>query len=1358
MVKSKVRFDGLDVAAMVSYLKCVALGRRVINIYNGPNGETYLFKLDKNNTNAVVATTTTTGATDSQDGTQDDGQSRAASSSEQDSNNDNIVQQQQQADVRNLMLLVESGLRFHTTEKPYENPGMPSPFCSKLRKHLRGLRLESVQQLGTRDRVVHFIFGSGEQQRHSIILELYARGNLILLNSKYEILALLRSHEYTASSNNDNDENNAGGVQVKVGHVYPVTYATTMSTTSVDPSTSSSTMTNTDDDANAPDADGGTQNAAMVSTLLSTSNPIEWYRQNMIASKGEEGQDADSSSNNNKKKKKKKGDGSGGGASGNILSMWRTLLLKGSSGVSHYGPSLLDHCILTAGFDQRKPEELTELEWKHVQTTLLSQGNMILNSLDDGTCKGYILYQPKHKSKQQEEESATGTESTPPLSSSTTFEDKLLLEFQPHLLKQHELSFLPASSNDAGDDNNNNDAIQRLEYNTFDRAVDEFFGHIEEQKRLIRAENLQQAAEQRLEKVKRDQQSRIQALLDQQEVLKEQAHVVEQNADVVDKAIQVVNSALDSGMDWEQLQDLVHVEQTQNQNPIALLIQKLDLENDSLILRLPTTTTANTTIDDYREGNERGQGEATTKKKDAMDIAISLKETAFGNASELFAKYRASKEKSQKTIEATTKALQAAEETAQRQLQEAQSRKAHLSQSIQGKRKPLWFEKFHWFVTSDNYLVIAGRDAQQNEQLVKRYLRPGDAYLHADVHGAASCILRAKRVRQQSVGNSHSNDGSGKTITLPLSEQALREAGNFTICKSSAWTSRMVTSAWWVESHQVSKTAPTGEYLTVGSFMIRGKKNFLPPSQLEMGLGVLFRLGDDDGIARHKNERRDFALLAELERQEQEGELDADGGGYEEQRLQQRVKEKSKTLSNTGIPVVQSPKSHLPAVAEESTEAAHQDVQSLLRQPEDNVDCDSTAGFAAPANDVTGKPNDDNTRSTDYTSNESGKADKASPSEVKKKGLSVKERKLIKKYGSLEAAAAAEGERRKADEQEDFSVASSSAESAFPEQSSNATRKRGKRGRMKKMMQKYKDQDEEDRELALLALHGGEKAKGSGKKKAPVTTETERKAAEETLALLKKDSAKVAESLPEKARAILEEIVKVKSANSPDETVVRWDKFDADVLEQLHSLEKDEEKVAAAQRLLNLKLSTRVDNFSASLAGIIRTVRKYGHESINDTIGGDEDGKRKTKKEKEAQESAWKQTLAEEGVVDESVDEDAIDDTVELGKLTGKPHPDDLILNAVPVCAPYQTLSQYAYRVKLTPGNLKRGKAAKQCVDMFLKDGQKSPAIDRNRDLIKKVGDNEWVQAICADVKISAAGASKIVKKQKANNKSKKKK
>lgn len=59
---------------------------------------------------------------------------------------------------------------------------------------------------------------------------------------------------------------------------------------------------------------------------------------------------------------------------------------------------------------------------------------------------------------------------------------------------------------------------------------------------------------------------------------------------------------------------------------------------------------------------------------------------------------------------------------------------------------------------------------------------------------------------------------------------------------SAAWEAKVMTTAWWVESSQVSKTAPSGEYLTTGSFMIRGKKNFLPPCPIVLGFGLLFRL------------------------------------------------------------------------------------------------------------------------------------------------------------------------------------------------------------------------------------------------------------------------------------------------------------------------------------------------------------------------------------------------------------------------------------------------------------------------------------------------------------------------------------
>ena len=53
-------------------------------------------------------------------------------------------------------------------------------------------------------------------------------------------------------------------------------------------------------------------------------------------------------------------------------------------------------------------------------------------------------------------------------------------------------------------------------------------------------------------------------------------------------------------------------------------------------------------------------------------------------------------------------------------------------------------------------------------------------------------------------------------------------------------------SMWLIEcavhAMQVSKSAPSGEYLPTGSFMVRGTKNFLPPHPLVMGFALLFKL------------------------------------------------------------------------------------------------------------------------------------------------------------------------------------------------------------------------------------------------------------------------------------------------------------------------------------------------------------------------------------------------------------------------------------------------------------------------------------------------------------------------------------
>ena len=88
-----------------------------------------------------------------------------------------------------------------------------------------------------------------------------------------------------------------------------------------------------------------------------------------------------------------------------------------------------------------------------------------------------------------------------------------------------------------------------------------------------------------------------------------------------------------------------------------------------------------------------------------------------------------------------------------------------------------------------------------------------------------------------------------------IPDNTIMQASVATMCRSKAWDAKLVVAVWWVHSHQVSKSAPTGLNLPAGSFMIYGKKNFVYPARLEMGYTLMFAL-DGESIARHAAERK----------------------------------------------------------------------------------------------------------------------------------------------------------------------------------------------------------------------------------------------------------------------------------------------------------------------------------------------------------------------------------------------------------------------------------------------------------------------------------------------------------------------
>lgn len=232
--------------------------------------------------------------------------------------------------------------------------------------------------------------------------------------------------------------------------------------------------------------------------------------------------------------------------------------------------------------------------------------------------------------------------------------------------------------------------------------------------------------------------------------------------------------------------------------------------------------------EEYDDSDSEDEAEHQPEQKIfKVDVDIGL--SAFANARKYYEQKKTTATKHEKTIEASSKALKSAERKIRQDLKETK-----ITATINKIRKPFWFEKFLWFISTDGHLIIAGRDMQQNEMLVKRYLLKDDAYVHADLHGAASVIVKNKP------------NANGQ----PIPPSTLYQAGIMSVCQSKAWDAKMVTSAYWVYPDQVSKSAPSGEYLTTGSFMIRGKKNFLPPVQLVYGFGYVFKL-DESSIGNH---------------------------------------------------------------------------------------------------------------------------------------------------------------------------------------------------------------------------------------------------------------------------------------------------------------------------------------------------------------------------------------------------------------------------------------------------------------------------------------------------------------------------
>ena len=504
-----------------------------------------------------------------------------------------------------------------------------------------------------------------------------------------------------------------------------------------------------------------------------------------------------------------------------------------------YGPAIVDHCCALAGVKSSAKVSDLGLTVDSPQVQLLfnalGEGDKLMQSAET-VYKGYIMLKETPKA-------AAGGESL-----------KLYDEFHSIRFKQFEKAEI-------------------VECGSFNEAVDTFFSAMEEQKSELKAHQQETQALKKIEAIRGDHDNRLRSLEEAKDTNIRKAELIEENLELVDAALSIIRSFLARSMQWDEIKEAVEEEKKAG-HPVAKAIAQLKFDTNQMTLLLSDWLQDDSDFsgeedeegekepgeeeeeeeeepaeDAGKKGKKGGKGKEKGKaakgkgkekekpkgkdkdKRKPKKVDVDLSLSAFSNARKYYDSMRASSTKFQKTVDASKKALVSAEKKIQKEI-----RQVKVTASITRLRKPYWFEKFLWFVSSENYLVIGGRDMQQNEMLVKRYLRKGDVYVHADLHGAATIVVK-------------------NPSSEPISPITLAQAGAMAVCQSSAWDAKVVTSAWWVYPDQVSKTAPTGEFLTTGSFMIRGKKNFLPPAQLIMGFGLLFRL-DDSCLANHVGERK----------------------------------------------------------------------------------------------------------------------------------------------------------------------------------------------------------------------------------------------------------------------------------------------------------------------------------------------------------------------------------------------------------------------------------------------------------------------------------------------------------------------
>src|SRR3989338_6650919 len=113
-------------------------------------------------------------------------------------------------------------------------------------------------------------------------------------------------------------------------------------------------------------------------------------------------------------------------------------------------------------------------------------------------------------------------------------------------------------------------------------------------------------------------------------------------------------------------------------------------------------------------------------------IELDLTKDVNANAAVYFEKAKKCRHKLKGAEEALAKSKEKLSQLLKKNSKELE--KAEKEVKIEREKK--WYEKFRWFISSEGFLCIGGRDATSNEIIIKKHTEKNDIVFHTEAPGS----------------------------------------------------------------------------------------------------------------------------------------------------------------------------------------------------------------------------------------------------------------------------------------------------------------------------------------------------------------------------------------------------------------------------------------------------------------------------------------------------------------------------------------------------------------------------------------------------------------------------------------------